>query len=68
MATSNRSKLTVPTTATVDAVIDLKGAAFVVRLPDGTVVSGSASYTPQHEGEHVFVVAGQEYAVEVSKS
>ena len=66
MATNTRRKLTVPSSAKVDETIDLKGTAFVVRLPDGTVVSGSASYTPRHAGEHVFVIAGGEHTVEVS--
>jgi len=57
---------TVPSKANLDQVIDLKGKTFLVRLPDGTVVSGTGTYTARHTGEHVFVIEGKEHAVEVA--
>lgn len=65
MATKS-TKATVPGTAKVDEIIDVGQQPFIVRLPDGTVVSGTTTYTPKHAGEHVFTIDGTEHTVEVS--
>lgn len=67
MATTKTTKPTASRTAKVDEVIDLAERPFVVRLPDGTVVSGTSTYTAKHAGEHVFVIDGAEHTVEVSQ-
>jgi hypothetical protein len=52
-------------TAKVGQVINLD-AAFTLRLPDGTVVTGRGSYTPRVAGTYVATVDGHEHKIEVS--
>lgn len=66
MTRSQRKALTVPSTAKVGDDVSFNGAPFLIRLPDGTVVSGRDSYHLAHAGKHVAVVAGKEYAVDVA--
>lgn len=64
------TKKTSPTKAATKTVklgdvVDL-GGTFVLRLPDGTVVTGRGSYLPRHPGTYVATVDGQEREIEVA--
>jgi hypothetical protein len=45
--------------------IELDGT-FLLRLPDGTVVTGRGSYTPRVAGTYVATIDGHEHTIEVS--
>ena len=64
MRTRSR-KATVPSKAALGETIDLTGTSYLLRLPDGTVVSGRGSYTMRHTGVHAFLIDGTEHTVTV---
>lgn len=40
---------------------------FILRLPDGTVVTGRGSYLPRHPGTYVATIDGKKHTFEVGE-
>jgi hypothetical protein len=64
--TAESTAVEIPETVKVDEYVEHKGKAFLVRLPDGSVVTARSVYTFRHEGTHAVIINGTEHTIEVA--